>query len=92
MHGISNSVEYQTLSVILMYFLIKKSRNILKKTSLDIKIFLGSLFMYVVQLLIVKLAGKASPVAWSNASADLAEKIFVDGINKYNQGKADYLP
>lgn len=63
MHGISNSVEYQTLSVILMYFLIKKSRNILKKTSLDIKIFLGSLFMYVVQLLIVKLAGKASPVA-----------------------------
>lgn len=63
MHGISNSVEYQTLSVILMYFLIKKSRNIFKKTSLDIKIFLGSLFMYVVQLLIVKLAGKASPVA-----------------------------
>lgn len=63
MHGISNSVESQTLSVILMYFLIKKSRNIFKKTSLDIKIFLGSLFMYVVQLLIVKLAGKASPVA-----------------------------
>lgn len=92
MHGISNSVESQTLSVILMYFLIKKSRNIFKKTSLDIKIFLGSLFMYVVQLLIVKLAGKASPVAWSNVNADLAEKIFVDGINGYNQGKADYLP